>query len=78
MIKEKNLKMNTKITLDNISKINRFVEVCGAIPCEVAIKQGNFRVNAKSLMGVLSLDLSQELNVEVENNRFADKITTFK
>lgn len=59
-----------KFKLQSISQINEFVEICGTIPCEVAIKQGNFRVNAKSLMGILSLDLSKELNVEIADDKF--------
>ena len=56
----------TKITvyLNKITDISKFVNLTSKCQEDVVAKTGNFAVNAKSIMGLLSLDLSKPLKVE--------------
>ena len=53
-----------KISLNKISDIAEFVKLASLCKDDVVVKSGNFAVNAKSMMGVLSLDLSKPLIAE--------------
>lgn len=56
------------IELKQISDITKFVNL--ALKCEddVVAKSGNFAVNAKSLLSLVSLDLTKPLKVEFHGN----------
>ena len=52
------------VSLNKISDIQDFVNLASKCPNDVIIKSGRFAVNAKSIMGLFSLDLSKPLKVE--------------
>ena len=56
----------TKITvsLNKIRDITKFINLASKCQGDVVLKSGQFAVDAKSIMGILSLDLSKPLNVE--------------
>jgi len=59
--------MKNRITLDTIRDINEFVEIVSRIPHKVLLVGGKgFRVNAKSILGVLASMTFNELWVECE------------
>ena len=63
--------MKNKITLDAIRDINEFVAIVSQIPHEVFLVSGKgYRVNAKSILGVLASITFNELWVECEVNIF--------
>lgn len=64
-----------KITLENIERLKRFVKACEGIKGEVLVPQDNFVINAKSILGMLSLDLSRELTVKVKSE-YLDELFT--
>ena len=53
------------ITLKRIDTIYRFVKDASSIANDVTAKQGLHVVNAKSLMGILSLDLTKRVEITV-------------
>lgn len=55
-----------EMRLSCLNDVGTFVRVADTIPCEITVKRGSFSVNGKSLMGILSLDLSAPLLVEVD------------
>lgn len=57
-----------KIRLNDINEIKDFVNRCSMFEEEILLKSGRYIVNAKSIMGILSLDLSKEIEVEFETD----------
>lgn len=60
--------MDYKINLNDIKKVKEFVNLMQAVPEQTILKSGKFAVDAKSIMGVFSLDLSEPLTLTVEFN----------
>ena len=50
--------------LDKITDIKDFVNLVSKCTDDVTIGSGRFKVNAKSIMGLFSLDLTKPLKVE--------------
>ncbi|ASM69705.1 HPr family phosphocarrier protein [Blautia hansenii] len=58
--------METKIQLNYISDMNAFVNACSTVfEEEIYVKQGRQVINAKSLLGMYSLDWSKPVTVEI-------------
>ena len=53
------------IKLKEIKDVYDFVAVVTTYPGDIDIVSGRYRVNAKSIMGIFALDLTQPLNLEV-------------
>ena len=53
------------IKLKEIKDVYNFVAAVTAYPGELDIVSGRYRVNAKSIMGIFALDLTQPLNLEI-------------
>ncbi len=52
------------VLLDNVTDIKDFVNLVSKCSDDVTIGSGRFAVDAKSIMGLFSLDLSKPLKVE--------------
>lgn len=52
------------ISLNKITDIRDFVNLALKCRDDVVVKSGNFAVNAKSIMGLFTLDLTKPLRVE--------------
>lgn len=52
------------VLLDKITDIKDFVNLVSKCRDEVVVKSGYYSVNAKSIMGLFSLDLTKPLKVE--------------
>ena len=67
--------MNTfEITLSSISEVKDFVNIVSAYPCDIDLTSGRYVVDAKSIMGIFSLDLSKPIKVDVQGEGGADLI----
>ncbi len=53
------------ISLEMAQKVKEFVAVTQSYPHEILLKSGKYVVDAKSILGIFSLDLSKPLVVEV-------------
>lgn len=51
------------IRLSTVDQVEKFVNIVNKAPYDVDLATSRYTVNAKSLMGVYSLDLSQPLKV---------------
>ena len=60
------MKTQKKIKLTSIMDVKEFVTVAGECDFDVNIFYNRMVVDAKSILGVLSLDLSKALTVEYE------------
>ena len=58
--------MEIQINLNNINDVKNFVTIMQSIPEETILKSGKYVVDAKSIMGVFSLDLSKPITLEIE------------
>lgn len=65
-----------EIKLDTINDVKDFVSCVTGFSCDFEIISGRFVVDAKSIMGIFSLDLSKKLMLVIrsENECEIDKI----
>lgn len=57
---------NVTITLSSINDVKNFVNIVNRYPFDVELICGKYVVDAKSIMGIFSLDLSQKLLLQAE------------
>ena len=73
--------MNTfYIKLSTIEDIRKFVDVVTRRDYDIDLSSGRYVVDAKSIMGIFSLDLSKPLNLTVHSDdcdEFLDEIGKF-
>lgn len=67
-----------KIALGLVQRVKEFVKITQKYPFEILLKSGKLVVDAKSLLGVLSLDLSEPLVVEVYSDDCDDLMLKLK
>lgn len=53
-----------RVALSKITDVRDFVNLALQCSGDVVVRSGNFAINAKSLMGLFSLDLTKPLSVE--------------
>lgn len=53
-----------KISLEMAQRVKEFVNIAQNYPFEILLKSGKYIVDAKSILGIFSLDLSQPIVVE--------------
>lgn len=68
--------MNVKVILGTMQNARRLVSIAETIPCEVELCDGRYIVNAKSMLGVLSLPGMEtgELKIHTEEEEECKKI----
>lgn len=59
------------VDLSRFESVKRFVELSSGKTCFVLLKSGKYVVNAKSVLGIFSLDLSRPVELEVEDGDYA-------
>lgn len=60
------------ISLEMAQRVKEFVAVTQNCECEILLKSGKYVVDAKSILGIFSLDLSKPLVVEIYSDDCAD------
>ena len=63
--------MRYYVDLSKFESVKRFVEVSSRKSCPCTLKSGKYVVDAKSILGILSLDLSCPVELEVEDGDYA-------
>ena len=66
------------IILNSINDVKEFVKEAGKLPYETKVHSKGYIVNAASIMGLFSLDLSDSLTVEFDNRLNWEDIEPFK
>ena len=61
---------SVKISLSSIEAVRNFVEIVRKFNEEIDLSSGRYVVDAKSIMGIFSLDLSKpiDLNIHADSN----------
>ena len=70
-----------QIKLTNIQDVREFVNIVVLTDFEVDLTQGRYLIDAKSIMGIFSLDLLSPITVVAHTDRadeFFDKIKKFE
>lgn len=59
-----------KISLNSIDKVKAFVNEISKFDCDFDLVSGRYVIDAKSIMGIFSLDLSKpiDLNIHADSN----------
>lgn len=60
--------MKFKVILEKICNIKTFTSAAMKMPCDIDVTSGRYKVDGKSLMGLFSLNLSQPVTVEFDEN----------
>ena len=69
---------SVKISLQMAQKVKYFVKVVQDCPYEIDLKSDKYVVDAKSILGIFSLDLSKPLIVEIHSDNCDDLIEALK
>ncbi|MBE6891747.1 MAG: HPr family phosphocarrier protein [Ruminococcaceae bacterium] len=62
-----------KIRLDSIDAVKNFVNKVNLYSGDIDIVSGRYTIDAKSIMGIFSLDLSKPLTVVIHDKSEEDK-----
>lgn len=71
------------ITLSSIDDVKVFVNEINLLPCDADLVSGRYTVDAKSIMGIFSLDLSKPIELDIHSDddaacdAFLKKIASF-
>ncbi|MDR3091828.1 MAG: HPr family phosphocarrier protein [Clostridiales bacterium] len=61
-----------KISLSSVDNVKEFVGVVSRYSGDFDLGSSRYKVDAKSIMGIFSLDLSSPLTLEIHNDDEAD------
>jgi len=65
-----------KVMLDSIDKVKSFVNDLTKFDCDFDLVSGRYVIDAKSIMGIFSLDLSKPIDLTVHGEGDIDAILT--
>ncbi len=63
-----------KISLDTIDKVRKFVDTITKFDCDVDLISGRYVIDAKSIMGIFSLDLAKPIDLNIHAETGIDEI----
>ena len=64
----------TKITLKTVQDVRDFVNTVILTEFEVDLVQGRYTIDAKSIMGIFSLDLSKPIDLNIHAEDSAEEV----
>ena len=64
------------ITLNSIEKVKLFVNTINFYDSDFDLSSGRYIIDAKSIMGIFSLDLSTPLRLDIYNDDCVQDVTT--
>lgn len=70
----KSITINLRLAGD----VKEFVNIVNKYPYEVDLRSGRYTVDAKSLLGIFSLDLSKPITMEIYEDSCDDLINDLK
>lgn len=63
-----------QISLNSIDKVKSFVNAITKFDCDFDLVSGRYVIDAKSIMGIFSLDLSKPIDLNIHTEEDADAI----
>lgn len=76
--------MELVINLQDLSKVKNFISVVNTFESDIDIIRGRYVIDAKSAMGVFTIDLSEPVHIYVHSDdkleleRFSKEMEAFK
>ena len=67
-----------KININTITDVKNFVSIVSRCDYDVDIVSGRYAIDAKSIMGIFSLDLSKELTLNIHSDNCDDFLEEIK
>lgn len=64
------------IMLSSINDVKNFVNTVSRYDCDVDLVSGRYIVDAKSIMGIFSLDLTKPITVQIQDGSDSEKLLT--
>ena len=68
--------VTVKISLNSIDKVKSFVNDLTKFDSDFDLVSGRYVIDAKSIMGIFSLDLSKPINLNIHAEENIDEIMT--
>ncbi len=62
------------ISLNSIEKVKQFVNLINTYDSDFDLSSGRYIIDAKSIMGIFSLDLSKAIRLDIHNEDCADEL----
>lgn len=69
---------SVKISLSMAESVKTFVGITNKYPYDIDLRSGRFVIDAKSLLGIFSLDLSKPVVLEIHSDKCDDLIAELK
>ncbi len=66
------------IMLDSINSVKNFVNIVSKYDYEIDLTSGRYVVDAKSIMGIFSLDLSKPIAVDIHSDNADELVAELK
>lgn len=63
-----------KVSLNSIDKVKTFVNLINRYNAEFDLVSGRYVIDAKSIMGIFSLDISRPIDLNIHNAENLDEI----
>lgn len=67
---------SVRISINSIDKVKSFVNEVTKFDSDFDLVSGRYVIDAKSIMGIFSLDLSKPIDLNIHNDAQADDIVT--
>ncbi len=64
--------LEKQIILDNLENVKKFVDIAASKDYDIELLSGKYVVNAKSIMGVFSLDLTKPITMRAHCDLVAE------
>ena len=61
------------VLLNSITDVKEFVTIVSTFGSDIDLISGRYVIDAKSIMGIFSLDLTKPITVQIESDDQADK-----
>ena len=65
---------SVQICLNSIDKVKSFVNDISKFDCDFDLVSGRYVIDAKSIMGIFSLDLSKPIELNIHANGGAEEV----
>lgn len=62
------------ISLNSVDKVKNFVNIIGKQDGDFDLTSGRYVIDAKSIMGIFSLDLAKPIQLDIHDDAAADKV----
>ncbi len=65
---------SVNISLNSVDKVKSFVTIIGKQEGDFDLTSGRYVIDAKSIMGIFSLDLAKPIQLDIHDDENADEI----